>query len=272
VTPLHPDANLVSDVHAAQFEFLRGRMNAMRDVRGDPSATLFFEAEHLRACMAPGVLNPFFNQVFLSGPAAIPDVESVLAAFGQHAMKPQIDVAPGAVSPELALCLARHGFRHTQSYPVLVYERGTAERPQSDVAVVQVESGRDIEAFKDTYVRGWQVEAWLTPILQSYIERWLGIPGWTLYLASEQGEPIGVGILFEHRLAYLADAATAPELRRRGAQRALIARRIADAQQRAATVLFSRAESGSSSHRNLERAGFKTRYTAAVWTKEMNQG
>jgi hypothetical protein len=267
VIPAHPDVTLASDVHAAQFEFLRGRMNVMRDVRCDPGATRFFEAEHLRACMAPGVPNPFFNQVFLSGPATLPDVESVLVSFEQHRMKPQIDVASGAIPAELASCLARHGFRHTQSYPVLVQE-GDVAQPHSDVEVIRVESARAIEAFKAVYIRGWQVEAWLAPTLRSYIERWLDIPGWTLYLASDQGDPVGIGILFEQRLAYLADATTAPESRCRGAQSALIARRIADAQQGAGGVIFSRAESGSISHRNLERAGFNARYTAAVWTKE----
>ena len=59
VTLLHTDARLVSQVHAAQFEYLRERMNVMRDVRGDAGATRYFEAEHVRACLAPGVPNHF---------------------------------------------------------------------------------------------------------------------------------------------------------------------------------------------------------------------
>lgn len=261
---------VVEDVHAAQFEYLRGRMNAMRDVRRDPNATCFFEAEHLRACVAPGIPNPFFNQVFISGAAQLQDVESALALFEQHGMKPQLDLGSGATSSALARCLSQRGFVHTQSYPVLIQpERDAAESPESDILVTRVESVTALEAFKDVYVRGWQVEAWLAPSLQSYMEHWLSLPGWTLYLASQQNVPIGIGVLFEHSgVAYLADAATAPESRTRGAQSALIARRIADARQNGARVVFSRAEFGSISLRNLERAGFESRYTAAIWTEQ----
>ena len=147
-------------------------------------------------------------------------------------------------------------------------DRDAAE-PESDVLVARVESVAALEAFKDVYVRGWQVAAWLAPSLQSYMEHWLSVPGWALYLASQQNVPIGIGILFEHGgVAYLADAATTPGSRSRGAQSALIARRIADARQNAARIVFSRADFGSTSLRNLERAGFESRYTAAVWTKE----
>src|SRR6185312_16284147 len=106
-------------------------------------ATRYFEAEHIRACLAPGVPNPFFNQVFLGGPAEHQDLERVFALFDQCSMTPRFEIGPGAISSTLARQL-------------------TERRGDGDVA-------------------------------------------------------------------YLADAATIPESRARGAQSALIARRIADA-------------------------------------------
>jgi hypothetical protein len=259
---------LIAEVHKAQFEYVRGRMNAMREVRADPGAALFFEAEHLRVCIAPGVPNPAFNQLFLSGPAALEDLERALALFAQHGMQPQLDIGPDVLSPELTRCLGRHGFVSTHSYPVLVWPGGAEPRFESNIQVARVDSATTLDAFKGVYVRGWQAEAWLAPILQSYIARWLDTPGWTLYLASDQDLPIAVGILFEHRhVAYLADAATIPERRSHGAQRALIARRIADGRQNGAGLIFSRADLGSGSQRNLERAGLAARCSAELWTK-----
>src|SRR6201999_4078286 len=40
---------------------------------------------------------------------------------------------------------------------------------------------------------------------------WLGLPGWSLYLARLDGRPAAAGILFRHGdVAYLADACTDP--------------------------------------------------------------
>ena len=106
-------------------------------------------------------------------------------------------------------------------------------------------------------------------MLRSYVERWLDVPGWALYLAKEEDLPVGVGVLFRNGdVAYLADAATVPEFRGRGAQSALISQRIVDAWQPPVRLVFRRAEFGSSSQRNLERAGLESRYTVSIWTKE----
>jgi hypothetical protein len=121
MTGRHLDASLVAAVYAVQFEYLRGRMNAVRAVRGDPEATQYFEAEHLRACVAPGIPNPFFNQIFVFGPVAPRDVESALALFEQHGMEPKFEFGPGALSPELAAVLAGRGFLHTRLDPLLIH-------------------------------------------------------------------------------------------------------------------------------------------------------
>ncbi|HUK82567.1 MAG TPA: GNAT family N-acetyltransferase [Verrucomicrobiae bacterium] len=266
---LHLDADLVSQIQATQFEYLRGRMNVMRDVRGDPNATVYYEAEHLRACIAPAIPNPIFNQVFVSGPAKPQDVERVLALFDQHGMAPRFEIGPGALSREIASCLARREFMHTQSDPILIQStRELSRSPASDIQVSRVESGDALESFKDVYVRGWQTEERLASTLRSYIEHWPKLRGWTLCLASQDNVPIGVAVLFEHGdVAYLADAATAPEFRARGAQSALIHRRLLDSRRTAARLVFSRAEFGSTSQRNLERAGLVARFTVAIWTK-----
>jgi hypothetical protein len=158
---------------------------------------------------------------------------------------------------------------HTQSDPILIHGgREADEHLGRDIQTHRVESAEALGSFKSAYVRAWQVEAWLAPTLQSYVEHWLLVPGWTLYLATQGEVPIGVGILFEDGdAAYLADAATIPELRGRGAQSALIARRVGDAWRSSRRLVFSRAEFGSTSQRNLERAGLQANHTVAIWTK-----
>ena len=244
-------------------------MNVMRDVRGDAGATRYFEAEHIRACLAPGVPNPFFNQVFVSGPAREGDLERALALFEQCSMVPRLEIGPAALSIGLARQLAVRGFIPTLAEPMLIQCRQAVDAQlRSDVQTRRVESGEALEVFETTYVQAWQIEAWLVPTLQAYVERWLQVPGWTLYLAMQAERPIGVGVLFEmDDAAYLADAATIPGCRGCGAQSALIARRVADASRHSRRLIFSRAEFGSTSQRNLERAGLQSNYTATIWTK-----
>jgi hypothetical protein len=245
-------------------------MDAVRRVHGDAVSMRHFEAGHLRACMAPGFPNPSFNQVLLSGPAPERELERVLELFESSGATPRLEVAPGASSSALALQLARRGLRHTHTDPMLVQSaRPAASSPESAVQVTRVRSVEAFDVFKATYVRALQVEARLVAIQQAYMEHWRQVPGWKLYFASEGDVPIGTGMLFSKGdVAYLAEAATIPEFRARGAQAALIRQRIADAWQGSTRIVFSRAQLGSRSQRNLERGGLESRYMVAIWTRE----
>jgi len=268
--PTHLDTGLVAQIHATQFEYLRGRMEVMRVVRGESCATRYFEAENVRACVAPDVPNPFFNQAFISGPAERHDIESVFAIFEESGMTPRFEIGPGAICHGLAMQLAARGFTNTHSDPILV--QSSAQIPQRSDDAIQidrVQTADDTAEFGAAYTHAWQTEAWLAPTLRSYINRWPSVPGWTLYLARQGNAPVGIGVLFNNgKVAYLADAATIPEYRKRGVQGALILQRISDAVHSSAKLVFSRAEFGTSSQRNLERSGLQSRYTVSIWTKD----
>jgi hypothetical protein len=260
---------LVDGLFEVQFEYVRGRMNVLRDVRRDLGAAVYFEAPHLRACIAPGTPNPAFNQVYVSGPVALADLERALESFEVHGMTPCLQLGPGSISSDVARFLDQRGFVHTQSDPVLIHQPGTEPAVRTlGFSVRRVQSGGELEAFKEAYLRAWQVGEWLAPTLLTYIERWPDVEGWSLYLARERDVPSGVAILYERGgVAYLADAATVPELRGRGAQGSLIAQRVALAYRGGAKLVFSRAEFGSTSQRNLERGGLMSRFTVALWNK-----
>ena len=91
----------------------------------------------------------------------------------------------------------------------------------------------------------------------------VGRPGWRCYLAFDGDAPVGTAALFlDGEIGWLGAAATLPTQRRRGGQRALIARRIADATAAGASLLVS--ETGlapdNPSLRNLLAAGFVVAY------------
>ena len=69
---------------------------------------------------------------------------------------------------------------------------------------------------------------------------------WQLFLAQVRGEAVAGAVLTYHgKLAYLADAATAPEGRGLGAQTALLRTRLAKAREFGCDRVFSRAQASS---------------------------
>jgi GNAT superfamily N-acetyltransferase len=266
---LHLDTGLISQLDAAQFACAQGRLNAVCDARGDRSLARFVEWEHLRCTLSPGVPNQIFNVVRVSGPVRLPDVTGALEAYQRHDLTPTIEVSPGAASAELAELLSDHGFRHTDFHPIFVrLASELAPSAPTGIGVRRV-GHAELDAFTELYLRGWQIEEWLAPHMRSYIAHWPRQRGYELYVAMEQQTPIAVAVLFMYEdVCYLADAATAPEHRNRGAQAALIAARIARASEVGAQVVLGQADFGSSSQRNMERAGLPVCYTRAVWKRE----
>ena len=87
-------------------------------------------------------------------------------------------------------------------------------------------------------------------------------PDAAFFLARIAGRPAGAGgIGLCKDAAKLFGAATLPEFRRLGVQRALIAARFAWAVERGASLVAVTTEPGSPSQRNMERLGFKVAYT-----------
>jgi GNAT superfamily N-acetyltransferase len=170
------------------------------------------------------------------------------------------------LNKSLADALARAGFRQTSFHASLVGE--VAETPLTDVVIRYVETSEAMERFLDVYLLGWEFPLAIHERAKANMRGWLGLPGWHLYLAEIDGQPAAVAILFLHEgVAYFADTCVDPDYRGRRFQSALLARYKRDAARLGAEMLCSQATFGSTSHRNLERAGLRLLYTQAEWTR-----
>jgi GNAT superfamily N-acetyltransferase len=93
-------------------------------------------------------------------------------------------------------------------------------------------------------------------------------PEWCRFVAWVDGSPAAYGVLHvADRVGSLAGAATAPEHRRRGAQGTLIAHRVKAASEVGCEIVVSQPPIGSSSQRNLERAGLRLAYQSLLWQR-----
>jgi GNAT superfamily N-acetyltransferase len=126
----------------------------------------------------------------------------------------------------------------------------------------------EASTYADIYIQGFQMPAYLKDGVAQNNEVLIDHDQWTFYLASVNGEPAGIGVMFiKDRIATLAAAATLPSHRNRGIQRALIQQRIHQAYREECSLLVGQAKFGSVSQNNMERSGFCIAYTKGIWVK-----
>lgn len=171
--------------------------------------------------------------------------------------------------PELRHLLRAEGLAPTTATVALSAHSDAAPQLPTGVQVDQVD-GTD-QRYLDVLVDGYQV-----PPEARDLRRMLAIehstPGLCRYLAAVDGRPAAAAALFPHSgSSVLVGAATLPAFRCRGAQSALISRRLSDASGTSSTVVVTAANE-SASHANLERLGFTVQHVRTLWQPDRGSG
>jgi hypothetical protein len=266
---LHLTTDLISKVDEVEFLYTQDRMNAIRDFRKEPGCVQYIRRENLRGAMFPGLPNPFFNRILLSGIVSPDILGEVLDAYQAKGASLDVEISPGALNEKMAKLLQARGFVHTKFLPVFLKPVHELRTQRSDSLVVkQVSSLDELKHFQELYVTGWKLDPNFAPTLKTYIAGWNKFPDWRLYIACLGEQPIGCAVLYtKNSIAYLADATTPEEFRGKGAQTALLLSRFKEAKGLGADLMFSRADFGSISQRNMEKQGLRVSYARAFWTK-----
>jgi hypothetical protein len=204
-----------------------------------------------------------FNRVMgvgLTRPATAADLDEIAAAYRPLGhLRARLQLSPEAEpSAQLPNLLADAGFSRAPNDWVKM-ARATADPPSvdTDLEIVQAERS-EARVFGATICTGFG----LPPTLAPWMGALVGRADWRCYIALDDRGPVAAGALYlaEHA-GWLGVAATRPDRRRRGAQRALLAQRIADVQRsgRAWAVTETGAPVGrepSPSYNNMLRTGF----------------
>lgn len=149
------------------------------------------------------------------------------------------------------------------------FQRETDDAPAVESSLSVREVGiAERDAFADTAAAGFgmpaPMAAWLAQIV--------GRPHWHAYAAFDGDKPASAAALYvEGDFAWLGIGATRPEMRKKGGQTALLARRIADAAKYGAK--YAATETGvpqggnpAPSYRNILASGFTVAYSRPNWT------
>jgi hypothetical protein len=187
-------------------------------------------------------------------------IEAFFRARGapvQHEISPLVGVAA------LAL-LCERGYLPMEISSVLYRD---VENPESSKISVRVAGPEDADLWADVSARAWGHQ---NPELMEFMRAFGAICAarehGPCFLAELDGQPAAAGALSIHDgVALFTGAATVPEMRRRGAQGALLQERMRYAFQHSCELAMMVAEAGSESQRNAERKGFRIAYTRTKW-------
>ena len=205
----------------------------------------------------------------LETPVSGPDVVAIAAQYDAAGVpRSFVQLAPDARPAEAARILAAAGWVRHNNWARLA--RDTAH-PPAHVSRLRIEAiGRErAETFGSICGTAFK----LPELIARWSARLVGQPGWTHYLAYDGPEAVGTAALrVDGAIAWFGYAATLAAARGRGAQSALIARRLSDAGRLGCThAVVETAEdlpdAPSTSLRNLRRQGFEQVYLRANYVR-----
>ncbi|HET7042728.1 MAG TPA: GNAT family N-acetyltransferase [Gemmatimonadales bacterium] len=206
-----------------------------------------------------------FNRVVGLGLEGAPSpkvVGEIVTAY-EEAMVPRffVQLAPLVTLAATAQVVTDLGFARHDNWVRLVRDVAPPGPVPTDLRVEEIQEDR-AALLGEVVCTGFGMGPELAPA----VARVVGMPGWKCYLAFDGDRPVASGVLaVDGRIGWMGFAATLPDARGRGAQSALIARRILDA--RGAGCEFCCAETDEQtperqapSYRNVLRAGFEVGY------------
>lgn len=213
------------------------------------------------------------TQTFGLGLDSLPtaaELSAIEAFFQQRGAAVQHEISPLAGVETFAL-LADRGYRPVELTTVLVrpVEGGAPlAEPPAEAAdlIARAAAPSEAEAWIEAAVAGWALTGEVAEHIRQIARISFTSPATTAFLVERRGEIIATGSFGMHEgVAHFAGASTLPAHRGLGAQRALLAARLAEARKRGCDVATMGAEPGSISQRNAERNGFRVAYTRTKW-------
>lgn len=214
---------------------------------------------------APGTMDPFYNRAIgfgLKQPMTPELLDSILESYEQGgANEIYIQVSPAVTPVESLTWLEERGFYPNGSWVKLV--RGRDMPPYIETGLdIQIIGPDCAHEFADIIIEVFGLSGEMYSLLHNIV----GKPGWQHYVAYDSGNPAAAAAMYSHNdVAWLGFMGTRQEYRGRGAQNALITRRIYDAigngcQWIVSDTLEHAADGPNRSLRNLERLGFEVAY------------
>ncbi|SHF70339.1 GNAT family protein [Ornithinibacillus halophilus] len=255
------------EIERMEIAMLESRLRAIREQKENPMGVEVQHFGEATAFSATGIPGPSFNTVKGLTGGDIHYLDSILEFYDDKGITPRFDLVPGIATEELFPRLHENGYYQNGFHASLYGAVGGLQRLSNEITIREMDLD-DFDTFADIYVKGFQMPDFLKEAVANNNRVLHGNDSWKFYLASINDTPAGLAVLYKHESAFvLAASATLTQYRNKGIHQALIQRRISDAKENDVKLVIGQAAFGSSSQKNMERAGLKIAYTKATWEK-----
>ncbi|WP_456278635.1 GNAT family N-acetyltransferase [Bacillus sp. AK128] len=260
---------LADSIENAEIEMFESRLTAIQSLTGNPMGVEIKKFGHATCFSVQQIPGPSYNTVKGLRAGDEPFVEEILSFYNEKNIPVRFELTPGHTSPELLMYLSKQGYYQNDFHTALYQSLdNTNLEPNDHNLSIRELAGDEFQVFAELYVKGFGMPPFLVEDVAQNNQVLHGNPDWTFYLASLGEVHVGVAVVFiKNRIATLAAAATLPEYTKKGIQSSLIKARMNQAIHNKCVYILGQAQFGSTSHRNMERAGMKIAYTKAIWVK-----
>ena len=212
----------------------------------------------------------YFNRVMglgLERPASPEDLAALKAFYAEHEIPNfRVHLSPAAKPQGFDAVLAGAGFATYTHYVKWVRDASPAKAVATDLRIGQAVPGES-DSVDQVLIAAFGGRPQSVPLASVMIGR----PYWHHYLVHDRGTLVATAAMYAREgFAWLGAAGTLASHRGRGAQGALIARRIDDARALGCHTITLETmpdlpEKPNPSYHNMERAGFQVAYRRPTW-------
>ncbi len=221
----------------------------------------------------------FFNRIIGLGvgcAATEMELDAIIDMLrGANASGAMFAACPRAQPAELPSWLEARGMKHGPAWSKLARDATPPLPAQTSLRIEEIDEKHVFApSFSGILIPAFGMDPVYAPLVQGVV----GKQGWRCYLAFAGEKPIATaGMYLEGDCAWLGFMATLPEARGRGAQSALIARRIKDGIEADCAFFTTEtaqdlASAPNPSYRNMMRAGFTEIYVRPNYMLELQPG
>ncbi|MFD2614850.1 GNAT family N-acetyltransferase [Paenibacillus gansuensis] len=259
-------SELAELIETADYKVMRDRMLAIAGREGNPYGVELRLFGSRTAALRARDLPPDFNKIWLWNPSDLDRMDDILSYYREVNSHVAVDLIPSLTSEEMMRALHRLGFSqigfHTAMYGVPL---GDSDGFPAGVTVRVAEAGDDA-IFASLFHRSLELPADIAENAESF-SRLLLHPDWKLYIgyAEEEAAAFAMLRISLEGVACFGMAGTLPAYRGRGLQTALLRKRMEDASRSGCRLVAAQTEYGTTSFRNLQKAGLRVAYTKAIW-------
>jgi GNAT superfamily N-acetyltransferase len=252
---------------ASDAAFTIARLGVIANRPGNPFRVATRSEGDVHAFACRGIPTASFNRVIGLSDLTADRVPSIAAWLDSAGSRGRVEVMAGWHGPALARALTAHGWVQ-MGFSAIAAAVPAEKAPASKLRVEMVERPAALDLFIDTHLSAWGMPQDQWRAAKENMGRWLDLDGWTMMMARVDGMPAASGVLHvSEGVGYLADAATKPQWRGRGAHTALLHERIAKAAEARCDLVWGMAAFPSVGFRNMRRAGLGMIANVAIWER-----